>query len=152
MDNDPAVEPEEGDEYRDEQDELIIACLAEGWTHQHVGEQVGVSTKTIQRRMGEPSFAAAVAKRRRERVEQLTGQLITASDGAVGVLRDLLASDDPKVQLRAATLTLGHANRFHQGEQDRELARRQDEMDQRLQEAIDAMAGITGGTYEGGQQ
>jgi hypothetical protein len=149
---DNQVEPEDGDDQRDERDELMIVCLSEGWTHQRVADQVGVSTKTIQRRMGEPSFAAAVAKRRRERVEQLTGQLITASDGAVGVLRDLLASDDPKVQLRAATLTLGNANRFHQGEQDRELARRQDEMDQRLQEAIDAMAGITGGTYEGGQQ
>ena len=151
MDNNPVVEPE-GDEHRDEQDELIITCLAEGWTRQHVGEQVGVSTKTIQRRMGERSFAAAVAKRRRERVEQLTGQLITASDGAVAVLQDALASDDPKIRLRAATLALGHANRFHQGEEDRELARRQDELEQRMQETLDAMAAITVDTTVGGQR
>ena len=129
----------------------MIACLAEGWTHQRVAEQVGVSTKTIQRRMGEPSFAAAVSRRRRERIEQLTGQLITASDGAVGVLQDLLSSNDPKIQLRAATVTLGQASRFHQVEQERELARRQDELERRLQEAVNAMTEITDGTYGEGQ-
>ena len=146
------MEPEEGDDERDEQDELMIVCLAQGWTHRQVADQVGVSTKTVQRRMGEPSFAAAVSRRRRERVEQLTGQLITVSDGAVGVLQDLLTSGDPKIQLRAATVTLGQASRFHQGEQERELARRQDEMEQQLREAIDAMTEITDGTYEEGQQ
>ena len=77
MSNNPEVEPEEGDDERDEQDDLMIACLAQGWTHRRVADQLGVSTKTVQRRMGEPSFAAAVSRRRRERVEQLTGQLIT---------------------------------------------------------------------------
>ena len=151
MNSNPAVEPESDNEHRDDQDEFMIACLAEGWTHQRVAEQVGVSTKTIQRRMGEPSFAAAVTRRRRERVDQLTGQLIAASDGAVGVLHELLASDDPRIKLRAATVTLGQANRFHQVEQERELARRQDEMEQRLQEAVDAMTEITDGTYGEGQ-
>jgi hypothetical protein len=150
--DDNQVEPEDSNEHRDERDDLMIACLAEGWTHQQVADQVGVSTKTIQRRMGEPSFAAAVSRRRRERVEQLTGALITASDGAVGVLQDLLTSDDPKIQLRAATVTLGQANRFHQGEQEREMARRQDEMEQRLEEAIDAMTEITDGTYAADKQ
>lgn len=130
----------------------MIACLAQGWTHRQVADQLGVSTKTVQRRMGESSFAAAVSRRRRERVEQLTGQLITVSDGAVGVLQDLLASSDPKIQLRAATVALGQASRFHQGEQERELARRQDEMEQQLREAIDAFTEITDGTYEEGQQ
>src|SRR5664280_1215635 len=152
MSNNPLMEPEEGDDERDEQDELMIACLAQGWTHQKVADQLGVSTKTVQRRMSEPSFAAVVSRRRRERVEQLSGQLITASDGAIGVLQDLLASDDPKIQLRAASVTLGQAGRFHQGDRERELARRQDEMEQRLQEAIHAMTDITDGTYEEGQQ
>ena len=141
----------EGENERDMQDELMIVCLAQGWTHQQVGDQVGVSTKTVQRRMGEPSFAAAVSRRRRERVERLTGQLVTTSEGAVAVLQDLLSSDDPKIQLRAATVTLGQASRFHHAEQERELARRQDEIEQQLREAIDTMTEITDGSYGEGQ-
>ena len=152
MSNNPEVEPEGGIDHEDERDDLLIACLAEGWTHQRAADQAGVSTKTVQRRMGEPRFAAAVSRRRRERVERLTGQLITSSDTAVSVLNDLLASDDPKVKLRAVSLALGHASGFHRGEQERELARRQDEMDERLQEAIDAMTEITDGTYQERQQ
>jgi Skp family chaperone for outer membrane proteins len=49
-------------------------------------------------------------------------------------------------------VTLGQASRFHQSEQERELARRQDEMDQRLKEAIDAFTEVADGTYEEGQQ
>lgn len=145
------VEPEGGPELDDVRDELLIACLAEGWTHQHAADQAGVSAKTVQRRMGDPQFAAAVSRRRRQRVEHLTGQLIASSDTAVSVLNDLLASDDPKVQLRAVSLVLGHASGFHRGEQERELARRQDEMDQRLHEAINAMTEITDGPYQEGR-
>jgi hypothetical protein len=136
-------------EARSEEDDLMIIYLAQGWTHQQVAGQVGVSTKTVQRRMADPGFAAAVTKRRRERVGQLSGQLITATDGAVIVLRNALDSDDPKVSLRAATLILDHANRFHRGEEEREMARRQDELEQGLQDALDALAVITGGTNPG---
>jgi hypothetical protein len=135
-----------------EQDDLLIELLGEGWTHQRVADSAGVSTKTVQRRMNDPAFAAVVSRRRRERVAQVSGRLITTSDRAIDVLREALESDDPKVSLRAAALVLDHGHRFHQGEEARELARRQEELEQRLQEALDAMAGITGSGYEGGQQ
>ena len=144
MTTDSEGQTDGGDEGRPPEDELMIIYLAEGWSHRQVAGQVGASTKTIQRRMADPEFAAAVATRRRERVGQLSGQLISATDGAVAVLRDALNSDDPKVSLRAATLILDNANRFHRGEEERELARRQDELEQRVQELTGGAAGASG--------
>ncbi len=147
------VEPEShtGSPDNDPTDELLIAGLAEGWTHAEAGKQAGVSAKTVQRRLKDPEFAGAVARRRRERVERLTAQLITASDAAVCVLRDALGSGDPKVSLRAATLILSHTGRFHGGEEEREVARRQDELELRVQESLDTMTAIAGVAGEGGR-
>lgn len=138
------------DEDRSPEDELMITCLAEGWTHRQAANHVGVSTKTVQRRMADPDLAAAVAGRRRERVGQLSGQLISATDAAVAVLVNTLDHGDPKVSMRAATSILDYANRFHSAEEDRELARRQDELEQHLQEVLSGLAVSTGGT-DGGE-
>ena len=142
MNIDSEVEANEADGGRNEQDDLIITYLAEGWTHRQVGEQVGASTKTIQRRLADPGFGAAVAARRRERIGQISGQLISATDGAIAVLRNELNSDDPKLSLRAATLILDNANKFHRVEAEHELARRQDELERRIQETVDALTRV----------
>jgi hypothetical protein len=134
-----------------ETDELLIQLLGEGWTHQRVADSAGVSTKTVQRRMNDPEFAAAVSGRRRDRVAQVGGRLISTSDRAVDVLREALDDADPKVSLRAASLVLDHGHRFHQGDEARELGRRQDDLEQRLHAALEAMAGTVGANVEGGQ-
>lgn len=152
MNDNSEVEPEGDDSPEQEpEDDLLIAYLAEGWTHAEAGKQAGVSAKTVQRRLKDPEFAGAVARRRRERVEWLTAQLITASDAAASVLRDALGSDDPKVSLRAATLILSHTGRFHAGEEEREVARRQDELELRVQESLETMTRIAGVTGDGGR-
>jgi hypothetical protein len=76
--------------------------------------------------------------------------LISATDAAVAVLVNTLDHGDPKVSMRAATSILDYANRFHRGEEDRELARRQDELEQHLQEVLSGLAVSTGGT-DGGE-
>ncbi len=92
MNSNAGVESESytGSPDNDPTDDLLIAGLAEGWTHAEAGKLAGVCAKTVQRRLRDPEFTGAVARRRRERVERLTAQLITASDAAVSVLRDAL--------------------------------------------------------------
>ena len=55
-----------------DQDEVIADLLGEGWTHQRVAGFIGVSTKTIQRRITDPDFSRVVSARRRERFGQLS--------------------------------------------------------------------------------
>jgi hypothetical protein len=56
-----------------DQDELIADLLGQGWTHQRVPDSVGVSSKTVQRRMSDPAFSSVVSKRRRDQFGQLSG-------------------------------------------------------------------------------
>jgi hypothetical protein len=56
-----------------DQDELIADLLGQGWTHRMIAETVGVSTKTVQRRLADPPFSSVVSKRRRGRFGQLSG-------------------------------------------------------------------------------
>ena len=58
------------------------------------------------------------------------------------MLRAALDADDAKVSLRAAALVLDHGHRFQQSSEERELARRQDELEERLEAAIDSVAGL----------
>jgi FixJ family two-component response regulator len=58
-----------------DQDELIADLLGQGWTHRRVADSVGVSSKTVQRRMSDPAFSMVVSERRRDRFGQLSGQL-----------------------------------------------------------------------------
>jgi hypothetical protein len=69
-----------------DQNELIAELLGQGWTHQRVADSVGVSSKTVQRRMSDSAFSSVVSERRRERFGQLSGQILTAGDGPMDVL------------------------------------------------------------------
>jgi hypothetical protein len=95
-------------------DEILIAALAEGrYTHAVAGALAGVSAKTVQRRLTNPGFARAVGERRRERVNEVVGQLVGASQRAVQVLVEVLEGGDPADQLRAARMVLEYSRRYH---------------------------------------
>jgi hypothetical protein len=81
-----------------DQDDLIADLLGQGWAHRRVADSVGVSHKTVQRRMSDPAFSSVVSERRRDRFGQLSGQLLTAGEGAMDVLTGALQSEDPKVK------------------------------------------------------
>jgi hypothetical protein len=100
----------------DPNDELICVLLSMGWSHKRVASEVGRSTKTIQRRMQDPEFAAEVWARRRASVAATTAQLEQLGFDAVEALRDLLGSANETVVLRAAELTLRMSNRHHRQE------------------------------------
>src|ERR1035441_11012359 len=102
--------PAEHEEMSD-QDELIADLLGQGWTHRRVADSVGVCSKTVQRRMSDPAFSSVVSERRRDRFGQLSGQLLTAGEGAMDVLTVALQSEDPKASLPASAGTVSARHR-----------------------------------------
>ncbi|MEY2569014.1 MAG: hypothetical protein QOE35_3543 [Actinomycetota bacterium] len=95
------------------EEELLIAALGEGLTHQAAAAVAGVSTKTVQRRLRHGAFAAAVSAHRQERVSEVSGMLIGASVAAVATLSASLSSDLPGERLTAAKTILDLGRRFH---------------------------------------
>ena len=87
-------------------DEIILEGLAAGLPHAEVAVLAGVSTKTIQRRLMSPDFAAEVRRRRGLRVEEVTGRLAQLAPAAISVIGECLAEDKPTVRLRAAEVAL----------------------------------------------
>ncbi len=133
-------------------DELIADLLGEGWTHKRTAETVGVSTKTVQRRMDDPAFSSVVSKRRRERFGQLSNQLLTAGDMALNVLISALVSDDEKVSLQAANLVLSHGHRYNRALDDRETELRFEAIEQALEDEAVAREALLGEGGSGGQR
>ena len=85
-------------------DDRICQLLAEGWTHARIGAEVGVSAKTIQRRLQVPEFASELIRRRRAAVAATTAALEHLGVAALASLRALLDSDDDRLKLRSVEL------------------------------------------------
>lgn len=140
-----ASEPSTAHDAWSPEDDAIIELLSEGSSHRRTAEVLGISTKTVQRRVSDPVFADEVARRRRQWITQLAGQLTMASNRAAEVLSDALESEDPRVSLRAAGLVLDHGLRHRRGEDEQELARRQDDLELKMESALAAINSLAQG-------
>jgi hypothetical protein len=112
------------DDFSPEDEELAV-LLSEGMSQVAAADAVGISSKTVQRRLKDARFRRRVAELRWERPSARTARLIRMSDPALDVLERLLDSEDEAIRLRAAqaVLTLGH--RRHREEViDRDLMAR----------------------------
>jgi hypothetical protein len=127
-----------------DQDELIADLLGQGWTHRRVADSVGVSPKTVQRRLSDPAFSMVVSERRRDRFGQLSGQLLTAGEGAMEVLTVALRSEDPKVSLQAAGLILSHGHRYNRVLDEHEIQLRFEAIERRLEDEAIAREALLG--------
>ena len=112
MAQEPETNQSEAEARRQDQDEIVIDALARGLSYGRAGELAGVSPRTVRRRMADEAFAREVRTRRTERVSAVTGQLVTASEEAVGVLMQCLGAEKDGVRIRAATLLLQHSERY----------------------------------------
>lgn len=94
----------------DPEDELICTLLSKGWTHDQTANEVGCSTKTVQRRMDNQAFAAEVRRRGKADVAATTAKLFQLGQSATDGLSRLLSSEDERVRLQAirTVLELGH--------------------------------------------
>jgi hypothetical protein len=96
------------------QQELALEALARGCTYSQAGDLAGVTAKTIQRWMRDPSFARRLSERRGDRLSQVTGLLLDATTEAVAVLRqECREAERASDRLRAASLLLTLASRMH---------------------------------------
>ena len=86
--------------------EVILTALAIGATHAEAAALASVSTKSVQRRLGDPAFAAELARRRAVRLDDVTGRLTGLATTALDVIADLMESGSPVVRLRAAEQAL----------------------------------------------
>ena len=133
---------ETDDSNRSPDDELILELLGEGFSHAQVAMHCSVSTKTVQRRLRDPAFAAEVTERRRQRVAATALRLVRLGDVAVGVISDLFVSESDPVRLQAARLALDLGRRYHREELlEGELADRIASLERRLEGASSAPGG-----------
>ncbi len=102
----------EADRRRAAGDEVLLDALAAGLSYVEAGALAGVSGRTARRRLTDPGFASALARRRAARVSDVTGRLTVGSERAVQVLLDALDSEVAGERLRAAELILNLGRRF----------------------------------------
>lgn len=94
---------------RTEHRELAAARLACGGTFAGAGAAAGVSERAVLKWNTDPTFRAMVRDFRRQAIGRAVGALADSFTDAARVLRDLLASANERVRLKAAAeiLNLG---------------------------------------------
>lgn len=83
--------------------EAMIEARASGASHATIAEMLGVSAKTVARRLAQHGVAASVTQHRRDRVEAIVATLVTKSEHASEVLGELLDSDNERIRLTSAS-------------------------------------------------
>ncbi len=97
---------EEEESRRSTDDDMLLELLAAGWTHEEAAASVGVSTKTVQRRLHQASFRLELARRRAQRATELAARLSSATTRAVDVIVAAFDADSDATRLKAADLAL----------------------------------------------
>jgi len=92
------------------QEQAIAALLSEPTT-EAAARKARISSGTIRRWQGEPTFNSALRQARQATLDTVISRLVSASTKAVGKLEALLDSGKPTVQLRSAVAILDRAIR-----------------------------------------
>lgn len=111
------------------EDLIVIEALARGHSHQHAGELINRSYKTIARRFDDKVFSDAVEQRKREIAGHLRTRFDGIADEAMDVIQAALRSEDERVRFNAAKFALQKRLDFHQ----------QLDVDERLDEIEEAV-------------
>lgn len=97
----------------DAQDRALSRVLGLGASYQSAAELLGLSKRTITRRMADSAFRHAVDMETTRRGDDVLASIVAASRSAVDLLRE--AIEDPAqpmpVRIRAASDLLGHLSR-----------------------------------------
>src|SRR5262245_51543960 len=95
-------------------DSLLVTLLSVGWNYRQAGERVGLSERTVKRRMADPTFRRRVAGARQEMAQAAAGQLTAGMVKAAKTLIELMDAEKEKgaTRLGAAKALLEYAGRF----------------------------------------
>lgn len=94
-------------------DETLAAALGSGWARAEAGALVGLSERSVRRRLADPTFSADVARYRALHFADVTSILSVGAVRAARVLVEQLESPTAMTQLRAADAVLRHSRVFH---------------------------------------
>lgn len=93
-------------------DQEIIEAYADTGSLRGAARLLGCSRATITKRIRDKELGGAIYERQKERVYEQTARLDSAAEKALGVLVELMNSEDERVRLRAADMILARAEAF----------------------------------------
>ena len=137
----PGTETDDDDGALSDRDVVMAQALGAGHSQTSAAELVGLSAKTVKRRLDDPAFAAAVVSARRSFLDQILGKLSQAGVEATDTLVELLNSGRPADRLRAAEAVLSHAARYSRQLAEQDIATRLDRLEAVLLEKDKPAAG-----------
>jgi hypothetical protein len=116
-----------------EKDSLLATALAAGANAPDAAEQLGLSLRTVRRRLEDPDFRRLVAELRAEMVASALGFMTDNLTRAARSVAGLLEAPEPHIRLRAARTMLSLTLRMREAvdldtrlsELEAELARKQ---------------------------
>ena len=112
--------------------ERLALELARGQSHADAARSAGVSVRTCQRRLPDPSFRRRVSRLRSALVEQAAGRLADAGSSAVDTLKELLTDRSASIRLSASRAILEHVCKLREAG---ELSERVEELEAKLAQA-----------------
>jgi len=98
----------------------LVALMASR-TVAEAAEASGVSTRTLERWLADPGFAAAYRSTARDASRQALSALLSAQLEAVAALRDALQAESPATQVRAARALLEVGVRARESDLDERI-------------------------------
>jgi len=88
---------------------VLVEALAAGMSYSEAGAAVGITARTVSRRLEDPGFERRVVQRKAKLAEEAAARIrsvaaarVTGVLKAQAVLQELLDDEDPKVRLAAA--------------------------------------------------
>jgi hypothetical protein len=87
-------------------DERLVLELAHGANYADAGAAVGLSERSVRRRMADLAFRRRVREAAAEQHRRIAGRLDALADHALDALEELLASEVETVRLRAVRVVL----------------------------------------------
>lgn len=111
---------------------LTAITLSQGKTQAQAAAAVGAGLRTVQRWVTQPEFQEAVRQAQRESYDQAIAKLVACSAGAVAVLAAVAGDSKVSASARVAA-SRAILDAAYRGYAQEELARRVEELEQRLQ-------------------
>lgn len=102
--NDELDGMEGAERYERLDEERLLDLLAEGATQEHAADSCGISSRTVRRRLREPSFRRELASRRASLRAGDAGRILSLRSKALQALNDVLDTEDEPTKLRAAQM------------------------------------------------
>lgn len=95
------------------QNDRLVDWLALGYSNERAATEVGVSAKTVYRRLQDKDFRTRVSARTREIRSESMASVRGLREKAIERLGELLDSDNERVALAAIRTVLDTSSRFH---------------------------------------